>query len=160
MTEIWKDIPDWEDYQVSNLGNVKSLKYGKERIMKTTYREGYQYVFLRNKRFKRDKKMAVHRLVAMAFLPNPNNLPQVNHKDECRHNNMVSNLEWCTAKYNVDYSQAKKVNQYDVNMTLIKQWDCVNDAGRTLNINPSNISQCCRGNIKYSVAGGFIWRYA
>lgn len=99
MEEIWKSIPEFEDYTVSNLGRVMN-KHG--RIMKpSNHKQGYKLIGL-----KKDKKLYcryVHRLVALAFIPNPDNLPQVNHKDECRNNNCVDNLEWCTSGYNINY---------------------------------------------------------
>ena len=115
MEEIWKDIPDFEGlYQVSNLGNVRVLdRYvnsairnndkvkRKGKILKQYNKRGYLQVSL----IKNHKRyyFSVHRLVAMAFLPNPDNLPQVNHKDENPLNNNLFNLEWCTAKYNCNY---------------------------------------------------------
>lgn len=104
--EIFVDIIGYEGlYQVSNLGKVKSMNYrntGKEKIMKPSINTfGYQFVGLwRNGKL---KYITVHRLVAMAFIPNPKNLPQINHKDEDKTNNCVENLEWCSAEYNVNY---------------------------------------------------------
>ena len=105
--EIWKDIKNYEGlYQVSNLGNVKSLNYshtGKEQILKPpTTKAGYLRVYL-YKEGKKRKRFLVHRLVAMAFLDNSDNLPQVNHKDENKKNNCVENLEWCTHTFNMNY---------------------------------------------------------
>ena len=110
MEENWKDIPGYEGkYQISNFGRVKSLlfinnKYviPREKIMNYTIRSGYQVLVLR-KNGKRESRQ-VHRLVAEAFIPNPNNLPIVNHKDFNRENNFVENLEWCTQKENVNWS--------------------------------------------------------
>lgn len=111
--EIWKDINGWEGlYQISNYGRVKSLSkylyngYGyfwsKEKIMKlTNNQDGYLRIHLRNNG--KRKVYSVHRLVAEAFIPNPNNLPEVNHKDEDTSNSKVDNLEWCTSKYNSNY---------------------------------------------------------
>lgn len=103
--ETWKDIEGFEGYQISNLGRVKSLNYRhtrKERILQQKLsRNGYCHVSL----CKNGKRcmFVVHRLVAMAYIPNPNGKPQVNHIDECKTNNCVENLEWCTAKENTNY---------------------------------------------------------
>lgn len=102
MEEIWKDVVGCEGYQVSNFGRVKSLKYRnkcEERILKQTKNKvtGYYMVNICG------KTRSVHRLVAQALIPNPHNLPQINHKDEDKTNNHVENLEWCDRKYNVNY---------------------------------------------------------
>lgn len=117
IKEIWKDVTGYEGrYQVSNFGNVKRLSYsyidswgtGRFRIKpeqlipsQVNKKSGYKMLDLRlnNQR----KRVYVHRLVAQAFIPNPNNLPQVNHKDENKLNNHVDNLEWCTHAYNQRY---------------------------------------------------------
>lgn len=106
MEEIWKDIKGYEGlYQVSNLGRVKSLDYrhkGTSKVMSPgKQKNGYLNVGLWSGRKKETKY--VHRLVAEAFVPNPNNWPEVNHKDECLTNNVASNLEWCTSEYNANY---------------------------------------------------------
>lgn len=118
MFEEWRNIPGYEGkYQVSNLGNVKSLprtrksKAGsisevKGRILKqNTDKDGYKNVALCMDG--RLKYFRVHRLVAAAFIPNPDNLPMINHKDENPANNCVENLEWCTNSYNTSYSNYK-----------------------------------------------------
>lgn len=106
MEEIWRDIPGYEGkYQVSNTGEVKSLNYrgsGKTKLLKQHCdSKGYKHVSL----YKNGKKKvySVHRLVAMTFIPNPNNLPIINHKDENPSNNNVNNLEGCTYEYNLNY---------------------------------------------------------
>lgn len=105
MQEIWKDVVGFEGYyQVSSLGRVMSLnrKYSGEHLMSPTKdKMGYMIVCLRKQGYKGNKK--VHRLVAEAFIPNPDNLPQVNHKDEDKTNNNVENLEWCDCRYNINY---------------------------------------------------------
>lgn len=103
---IWRDIPGYEGkYQVSNTGQVRSLNYngtGKKQILKGgTTRDGYKIVQLWKNG--KGKTYIVHRLVAQAFIPNPNNLPCINHKDENKTNNFYKNLEWCTHEYNNNY---------------------------------------------------------
>lgn len=103
------------------------------------------------------KSYILHRLVAKAFLPNPNNYPVINHKDENTHNNRVDNLEWCTQKYNINYGtrtqkakekQARKVYQFDLNGNLIKEWLSGNDAIRFYN--NYHINSCLNGKRKKS----------
>mgnify|MGYP002679946246 CR=1 FL=1 len=105
MGEVWKDIKGYEGlYQVSNLGRVRSLNYGRSgetKLLKQGTTNGYKRVFLYKNG--KGKNYFVHRLVAMAFIPNPNNLPIINHKDEDSSNNNVNNLEWCTQEYNLNY---------------------------------------------------------
>lgn len=112
MEEIWKNIKNYPNYQISNLGRVKALKfysnihkkyYDRELILKEkTNRFGYKFVGLSNE-FGRKNKI-IHRLVAEAFIENPNKLPEVNHKDGNKSNNCVDNLEWCSRKENVLHS--------------------------------------------------------
>ena len=118
IKEQWKDIAGYEGlYQVSNLGNIKSLnrisiKEGrdyrvKEKVLKTFLcSSGYPTVVLSVNGKK--ETLMVHRLVALHFIPNPNNYEQINHKDENRQNNNVDNLEWCTQHYNLNYGNRRK----------------------------------------------------
>ena len=111
MNEIWRDIPGYEGkYQVSNTGEVKSLNYnhtGEIKLLKQGIKKkGYRQVNLyKNGKVKHH---LVHRLVAIAFIPNPNNYKEVNHKDEDPSNNNVKNLEWCTREYNNNYGTRNK----------------------------------------------------
>lgn len=182
--EIWKAVKGYEGwYEVSNLGRVRSVErivyYSnnkiylcKSRIRKPNkVRGGYLTCDLWKN--SKHKTFAVHRLVAQAFLPNPDNLPQVNHRDEDKTNNHVSNLEWCDGKYNVNYGTAiqrsaekrlnspklsKPVLQLDLETNqIIAEYPSARGAERQLKISNSSISKCCMG--KYKTAYGYKWRY-
>lgn len=169
MKEIWKDVPDYEGlYQVSNLGRIKSLynyKRNGTNILIPRIKRGYYTIGLR-KNGKR-KWFLVHRLVAKAFIPNPNNLPQINHKDENKLNNNIKNLEWCSVSYNNTYGTriqrvrtktSKKVLQYDLSGNFIKEYESVSSAAKSNKIKTiSSVTKCCQG--KWKQAGGYIWKY-
>lgn len=160
--ETWKSVVGYEGlYEVSDLGRVRSLvkrnrwKPGILKPGKNTH--GYLQVLL-CKDGKR-KNMKVHRLVAEAFIPNPNHLDTVNHKDEVKTNNTVSNLEWMTIADNVAYSVNKSVQMLDKSTgELLATFPSIIEAERVTGINQGNISKCCLGKRKSS--GGYIWRYA
>ena len=197
--EIWKDILNYEGlYQISNLGNVKSLErthkiynYKKKEKVNRTIKEhimaqeksktGYKNVALCKEG--KSKLYLTHRLVAQAFISNPNKKPQVNHKDGNKLNNNVENLEWVTASENNKHAwdnklkiisnkqlenakalgkygkkRNRKVNQYSLNGELIKQWDSLTDIYNELGYSWGNISGCCRKVRKTS--NGYRWEYA
>lgn len=161
MKEIWKDIKNYEGlYQISNLGKIKSFSRGensnKEKILKLKY-DKYGYMCIDLWKNKSVKTFKVHRLVAQAFIPNPHNYPVVNHKNKMRDDNIVDNLEWCTIKYNCQYSKAKAVLQCDLNGNVIKRWDCIREASRKLKICNGDICKCCKK--KKNTCGGFLWKY-
>ena len=182
--EIWKDIPGYEGlYQISNLGRVKSLKrkvYAGRGRMRWQYEKilsenktngnGYKIVSL-NKESKSQNKY-IHRLVAEAFLENPNNYKYINHKDENKSNNCVDNLEFCTAQYNSTYNNlhirnglkkrnnkySKKILQLNDNDEIITIFPSISEASRQLNVSYQAISDCLRGIQKHSA--GYKWKYA
>ena len=167
--EIWKPIEGWKGlYQVSNMGRVKSLerivRNGKnccrtvpEKILKTSKdKDGYLSVYLCKDNKK--KWYFVHRLVAQAFISNPDNLAEVNHKDKIRTNNYVDNLEWCTTQYNVEYSKSKAIIGINKISGLILEFPSAREASRQTDINNGNICSCLKGKIKS--AGGYVWFYA
>lgn len=141
----------------NRLGRVKSLNYGKEKILSYDNNRGYSRIQLCKDG--KIKHFPIHRLVASAFLPNPNNLPQVNHINEIKTDNRVENLEWCTAKYNSNYSKAKSISilQFTKQGEFIKKWNSAIQVERELGFNNSNINACLRE--KRKTAYGFIWRY-
>lgn len=184
MEEIWKDIQGYKGYyQVSNFGRVKSVAHKQpnsigrvrnypERII-TLHKDnrknkGYLSACLSVNGEKVLKQ--VHRLVAIAFIANPNNLPQVNHKDEDVANNRVDNLEWCSAEYNLNYGQRNKrasdsrgrnVIQLSINGDIINEHTGTRNAARNIGVNPdggANIAACCKG--KKKTAYGYKWQWA
>lgn len=175
MEEIWKNINGYEGlYQVSNLGRIKSLermvksnnnnyRIVKEKILKQNQDKNGYYVISLNKNNK-SKKYIVHRLVAQTFIPNPNNYPVVNHKDENKKNNCVENLEWCTIYYNNIYGhrieKAKKkigipLKQCDLFGNIINKWNNAAEVYNVLGYDISSIRKCC--NKKRLTAYGFKW---
>ena len=158
----WKPIPNYENlYEVSNTGEIRSIKprYKNKQILKAGVgSRGYLVVTLCNKNTQ--KSYNVHRLVAQAFIPNPNNLPCVNHKDENRTNNNVDNLEWCTYKYNNTYGNRldKYISKRGKSVMCVetnKVYRSTQEASKLTGINQGGISSCCNG--KRNVAGGFHW---
>ena len=140
----------------------------KEKELKKDKNSGYLRITL-TKNGKHYHKL-VHRLVAQAFIPNPNNLSQVNHKDENKLNNCVDNLEWCDRKYNSNYGtrclrisknrrNQRKINQYDLKGNLIKTWESAVDIRNYYNLyNTGHIIRCCKGI--YKKMYGYRWEYA
>ena len=182
--EIWKDIVGYEGlYQVSNLGRVKSLKRrvyagrGKmrwqyERILSDKKENGNGYKIVNLFKNGKGKNKYIHRLVAESFLENPNNLPQINHKDENKSNNCVNNLEYCTCQYNCTYNNlhirkglknrnnkmSKKIYQLNENNKILKEYPSISEASRQLNVSFQAISDCLKGKQKHSA--GYKWKYA
>ena len=153
MNESWKDIEGYELYKVSNYGRVKSLKFGKEKILKPRKNtKGYFQVQLWKDG--KEKNYFVHRLVAITFIPNTENKPEVNHKDENKENNCVWNLEWCDRQYNIEYSFGKKILCVETNTV----YPSAMEAQRQTGIYNSNIIACCKG--RYKTTGGYKWKYA
>lgn len=167
--EEWRPIPNFEGlYEVSNLGNVDSLNYHmtkkRKRLKARLDIHGYYWVCLFNKQ--KVKRFKIHRLVALCFIQNPDNLPCINHKDENRQNNRVDNLEWCTYQYNNTYgSRIEKVNEkkYIPVIQLTKDGDFVaryksiRDAAYANGLENGNICAACIG--KRDFAGEYRWRY-
>lgn len=157
--EIYKDIRGYEGlYQVSDTGKVYSIKRNKELSIQKS--KGY----LRVQLWKNGscKWFLIHRLVAEAFIPNPDNLPQVNHKDECKFNNNIDNLEWCSAKYNSNYGtritrMEKEVLQYDLNGNFIKKWPSIKSTS-DFGFIPQRVGQVCLGRSFHHK--NYIWKYA
>ena len=168
--EIYKDVSGYEGlYQVSNFGNVRSLNYnhtGQTRILRPV-KDRYGYLLVDICKDGNRKKHRVHRLVAQAFIPNPDNLPEINHKDENKENNVVTNLEYCDRRYNVNHgtrtermaeARSEEVLQFTLDYVLVKEWSSIAECGRN-GFNISCVSDCC--NNKYGKKGnvykGYRW---
>lgn len=180
MNEIWKNIDGYEGlYQVSNLGRIKSIPHvissrgsfvSKEKICSLS-KDRYGYVMKYLSKNGKKKYHSVHRLVAMAFLPNPGKLPFINHKNEVKSDNRVENLEWCNAKYNVNYGTcikrrakkqmnnhgAKPIVQMDLDLNEIRKFPSISEVRRVLGLNIRNVCNCCKG--RQNTAYGYKWRY-
>lgn len=173
MNEIWKFVKINHDYIISNLGNIRHISSDKNRNI---YNNGYGYLTVKILNNKKYKNFYVHRLVAEAFIDNPDNLKEVNHKDCNTMNNNVENLEWCNHFENIAYANIlghmgkvnknkfgklhhnhKEVFQYDCNLNLIRKWDSIMDIERTLKIKSGHISECC--NNKRKKVKGYIFKY-
>lgn len=169
----WKPIEKYDGlYLISDTGLVFSVRTNK--ILKTQHSYGYERVEL-NVNGKAQKEL-VHRLVAEAFIPNPDNLPCVNHKDETPWNNYVDNLEWCTYEYNSNYGTcierrinhteykhgaerpgARKVYQFDMQGNLVAEYPSVADAANETGFDRKSISKACLGGLKKY--RDFVWSY-
>lgn len=148
--EIWKDVPGYAGtYQVSNFGRVKSLR----KVLKAGLRKGYLYISLRNKKFN------IHRLVAIAFIPNPGNLPEIDHIDGNPLNNNANNLKWATRQQNelnpITRSRISKSLKARDNV-FIKSYPNAQIASKETHIPQSNINRCVNNKLKS--AGGYLWK--
>ena len=190
--EVWRDVVGYEDlYEVSNMGRVRSkprrllvhrgrdtywIDVGGKVVSGQERRHGYLSVCLygrpsRNGRF---TQKSIHRLVAEAFLQNPNNYTEVNHKDENKKNNCVDNLEWCNHCYNSNFGTrnarlgatntnnpktSKAVAQYTMDGELVAVYPSLGEVKRH-GYWHGNVLKCIQGRAGYSHAHGYIWRYA
>ncbi len=165
MKEIWKKVPieGFEElYLISSRGRLKNVKRGKIHAV-CLDSDGYPHYLLCNNGTR--KAITAHRLVALAFLENPSNLPCVNHKDEDKTNNSVDNLEWCTVKYNNNYGTkleraAEKTSKPIAQIfrgKVVATYRSAKEAERQTGINYSKIRMCCRGERKST--GGYKWKH-
>lgn len=182
MEEIWRPVQGYEGkYEVSNLGRVRTLSRQnrwndslyplKKPLYNRAYEDKFGYSIVVLTKFKQRKTCLVHRLVALAFIPNPEGLPVINHKDENKRNNRVDNLEWCTIAYNNSYGTVKlrqrlsNINhpQKSTPVLCLKQgaviaeYPSMSEAQRQTKAWQPHIMQCCQG--KRKTAGGYGWRY-
>lgn len=171
--EVWLPVKDYIDYEVSNYGRVRSLKFGKIKMLKGRKRKkGYLHVILCN-----DEKKSgfyIHRLVYETFVGEIPEGMQIDHRDGNTQNNRLDNLRCVTPKENV-YNPVTRPKHIDAIRNalnkpvlqidketgeIIKEWWCISDVERELGIKKQNVSNCCRGIYGFKSAGGFKWRYA
>ena len=166
--EEWRKIKGYKDYEVSNLGRVRSFKKGVRVLKPGSLRRGYKSVTLSREGV--GKSFRVHRLVGMAFLPLIKGKTQINHKDGKPWNNELNNLEWCNASENVLHSfrvlgkyvtnRAKLLNQYTLDGKLVRQWKSMAHAEREGGFSFKNISDVCRKRGTRVSHKGFKWQFA
>lgn len=157
----WKTVIEYDHYEVNQLGQIRHKQ--RKVILNPRFNAGYGYVNF-NINGKR-KNFAVHRIVANAFIPNPEYKPEVNHKDLNKANNNIDNLEWVSSSENKVHSYAqptrkiagKRINQYSKNGIFIKEWTSISEAARFMNCTVGAISNCCLGRTKTSM--GYKWSF-
>ena len=170
ILEQWRTYPSNSNYLVSTCGEVKSIdrcrrigrgkgcmRLYKGQILKQRInRHGYKMANIEG------KTVSVHRMIAETFLPNPDNLPCVNHKDENKTNNWVTNLEWCTHKYNNIYGTrirriSKAILQFSLTGEFIQEWESAKYAARCNGWDQGSINKCC--SEKRKTAYNYIWKF-
>lgn len=169
--EIWKDVDGYEGvYQVSNEGRVRSLKFGRVRLLKEGVKStGYRFVILCENSIK--KQMHIHQMVAKAFKSNPNGYTTVHHIDHNPGNNNVENLEWISGEAHREIHGIgdKNVYQYNLNGELVKEWESARSAERETGLSQGHICECCRGGYLNKRRGkwvnitqykGYRWSYS
>lgn len=185
--EIWKEIKDYNgSYEASNYGAIRSLNYAHtnttRELKQETTKFGYKRVVLCKDGVA--KRYLIHRLIAETFIENQDNKPCIDHIDGNRGNNAIDNLRWCTYSENLHnpithtkrctslsgehnpmfgvtsekHPNSKKITQYTMDGSHIKQWNSIVDASKSLGLNRCCIKDCCRGRQKS--AGGYLWKYA
>lgn len=177
MKEEWRAVPGYEGlYEVSNMGRVRSLprvivykdgrsRFDKGRVLSMSGGKNYRLVTLGS------RNIPVHRIVAEVFVPNPNNLPIVNHINEARWDNRADNLEWCTQRHNLTCGNVqvkcskgylhlkKEVEQRDINGNLLNTFNSMGEAARSVGLSVGNICMCCKEPDRHKTAGGYKWNY-
>ena len=157
--EIWKPIENYENYEISNFGKIRK----KDKILKQ-YKNCKGYLYSSLSKNNKRKSFRTHRLVAQAFISNPDNLPEINHKNEIKTDNRAENLEWCNHTYNINYgggkekasmSRYKKVIQYDLDHNFIKIWSSLKEVKKKY----KNIHLWEALNGRRNTANEYIWEY-
>lgn len=176
--EVWKDVVGYEGlYKVSNMGRIKSIKRHRakcDKILKPDLLKGYHRVTLCSNN--KIKRMFVHRLVAIAFIQNTDNKPDIDHINYIKNDNRVDNIRWATRSENNQHTYdgnrrtapwlgktrgnhnwARRVNQYTKDGEFVKTWNCILDIKDVYG--EISVSQCCNKNKRYKSAGGYLWKF-
>lgn len=163
--EKWLPVKGYEGfYEISDHGKVRSVK--RRGYIMSPYKNNGGYLCIRLSKDNKKKSFTVHRLVAEAFIPNPENLPQINHKNENKTYNLVENLEWCDCRYNLMYGSlpekrkklyGQAVCMYDKHGRFLKTFRSAREAERQLGVSHNSILKCCKGESYF--AGSFLWRF-
>lgn len=179
LDEVWKDIEGYEGaYQVSNLGNVRSTtreviypggysRVFRGKVLKPRV-DKYGYLVVGLSKHQHHKWLKIHRLVAKAFLNNPNEYDQVNHLDGDKTNNNVSNLEWCNNSMNMKHAVETGLKPVNGRKSVLQIKDgvvidvfpSVTAAANYICMSRTHISGCCNGHLDHKTAGGYEWRFA
>ena len=167
--EIWKNIENYPDYMVSNLGRVKSIKFGKEKLLKHS-KDKYGYFKVLLSKNGKSKNLKIHRLVAKAFIPNPDNKEFIDHINTNKTDNRVENLRWCTCKENqnnpntlnnIDKANKRRCNkpilQFTLDNCFVKLWVSASEIEKKLGFDHSMISRCCLNKVVRCY--GYKWQY-
>lgn len=167
ITVEWRPMPGHEkNYEISSKGDARR-KGSRNLLAKKVERNGYVRVRVSDNGIAKDE--LVHRLVAIAFIENPNGYKTVNHIDENKQNNRVCNLEWCDMSYQNSYGNGAKsrntakmraIDQFSKDGTFLRRWDSIKSAAESLGLNPSTIVCVCKQKRRYKTTGGFSFRYA
>jgi hypothetical protein len=162
--ERWITLDDYPLYKISRDGRIYSKRC--KRTTKLGDKSGYKIAYIRDKSGK-NRKMYVHRLVALAYIPNPSRHPIVNHIDGNPSNNTVENLEWCTQSQNAQHAHdtglnttKKAVLKMNIDGNVLVRYNSLKEAAKSAALSRSIISAVCRGRAKHKTAGGFYWKYA
>lgn len=159
--EFWVELKDWENYKISNYGRILNKQTNK---IKTPHLHHSGYYTISMHKNVGAKYYILSRLIGLHFVQNPNNLPEINHKNKIRRDNRITNIEWNLSVENskhrmigLEYDKRRPIIQLDLNNVIIKEWNSIYDAAKTLSVSAGNIITTIQGKHKH--AYGYKWKY-